>query len=71
MQVEEITLGPMQSRKSYSSGYQKWDGYNKLVKFESALMVVYPTWVCLFFVCFWLHPWHAEVPRPGIKPIPQ
>ena len=24
-----------------------------------------------FFFFFWLHPWHAEVPRPGIKPLPQ
>ena len=20
---------------------------------------------------FWPHPWHEEVPRPGIKPVPQ
>ena len=24
-----------------------------------------------FFFIFWMHPWHMEVPRPGIKPTPQ
>ena len=24
-----------------------------------------------FFFFFWPHPWHVEVPRPGIKPSPQ
>ena len=24
---------------------------------------------CLF--CFWLHPWHKEVPRPRTEPVPQ
>ena len=23
------------------------------------------------FLFFWLHPWHVEVPGPGVKPMPQ
>ena len=25
----------------------------------------------LLLFSFWLHPWHVEVPRPGIEPTPQ
>ena len=28
-------------------------------------------YVVLFYFIFWLHPQHAEVPRPGIEPMPQ
>ena len=31
-------------------------------------------WIFLFFLSFfifWLHPRHADVPRPGINPTPQ
>ena len=30
-------------------------------------------WISLnsFFFCFWPHPWHGEIPGPGIEPMPQ
>lgn len=27
--------------------------------------------IFLFYFSFWLHPWHAEVPRPGVEPTQQ
>ena len=38
---------------------------NKISDFK-----VFIEFVLLFFY-FWLRPWHAELPRPGIKPAPQ
>ena len=32
----------------------------------SALVTAFP-----FSSSFWLHQWHVDVPRPGIKPTPQ
>ena len=34
--------------------------------------IKHPSSACLFVLfVFWIHPWHVEVPRPGIKPEPQ
>ena len=36
---------------------------------------LHPSYFFFFFLFFlfffWLHPWHAEMPRPGIEPAPQ
>ena len=62
-----------QDDAKYGHGYMKkylllrcW-GWNKLAIFWS----LYLSKILFFFFLFWRHLWHAKVPHPVIKVVPQ
>ena len=59
----------MVSRNNYTSPPLVWFSISSVTSLFFCLL--HFAKIPIFFFLFWLHPWHMEVPGPGIKSEPQ
>ena len=47
------------------------NSYNFIISWKGDNLYPPISRLLVFFIFIWLHPWHVEVPRPRLEPVPQ